>query len=317
MWSNHQSKTSPPGNVVGPTADRVMCPIREHRRFRRQLEAGGTSGCPKKEGDRLLYVGIDWAEKAHRVCIRDDEKIHAELEVPNSAEGAAELLMKVAGIEPDKGKVLFGIEANHGPFVDAILDAGYTVYPLNPKAVERYRDRFRLARAKTDWLDARVIADILRTDRHAYQPLRPDGERTTMLRLLGRDCAELEKTQTMLRNQLRSALLGYFPLAVELFSDLASPTALAFLKAYPTHEEAKEATPEALEALLRAYRCPKAEEKAMKLHRALQRPPFPVRPAVATAKGMLVAALVAQLEAVNAQISQYKKEIDALMKEHP
>ncbi|MBC7338767.1 MAG: IS110 family transposase [Firmicutes bacterium] len=265
----------------------------------------------------MLYVGIDWAEKAHRVCIRDDERIHAEIEVPNSAVGAADLLAKIAAIEPDKRNVLFAIEANHGPFIDAILDAGYTIYPLNPKAVERYRDRFRLARAKTDWIDARVLADILRTDRQAHQPLKPDSEETTMLRLLTRDCAELEKTQTMLRNQLRSALLCYFPLATELFSDLASPTALAFLKAYPTHQEARRATPEALEALLRAQRYPRAAKKARELYQALQQAPFAVRPAMSAAKQMLVATLVAQLEVLNAQISSYRKEIDALMQEHP
>jgi len=265
----------------------------------------------------LLYVGIDCAEKARRVCISDDDKIHAELEIPNSAEGAAHLLMYVAAIEPARRNVFFAIEANHGPFIDAILDAGYTIYPLNPKTVERYRVRFRLARTKTDWIDARVLADILRTDRQAYQPLKPDSEKTTMLRLLGRDCAELEKTQTMLRNQLRSALLCYFPLATGLFRDMASPTALAFLKAYPTHQEARRATPEALEAVLRAHRYPRAAEKARELYQALQKAPLAGRPAMAVAKQLLVATVVAQLEVLNAQIAEYRKQIDTLMKEHP
>lgn len=251
----------------------------------------------------MLYVGIDWAEKAHRVCITDDRTIHAELEIPNSPEGAAELLKKVAGIEPDKRNVLFAIEATHGPFVDAILDAGYTLYPLNPKAVERYRDRFRVARTKTDCIDARILADILRADRQAYQPLKPDSEPTTMIRLLTRDCAELEKTQTMLRNQLRAALLHYYPVAIDLFSDLASPTALAFLKAYPTHADASRASVEQLEAFLRQHRHPRARQKARQLHVVLQSPRFAVRPAVAAAKQILVMALIAQLEALNEQIA--------------
>ncbi|MDI6825110.1 MAG: transposase [Bacillota bacterium] len=172
-------------------------------------------------------------------------------------------------------------------------------------------------RSRSDWIDARVLADILRTDRQTYAPLKPDSEETTMLRLLGRDCAELKKTQTMLRNQLRSALLCYSPLATELFSDWASPTALAFLKAYPTHQEARRAAPEALEALLRAHRYPRATKKARELYQTLQRAPFPVRPAMSAAKQTLVATLVAQLEVLNARISEYRKEIDTLMQEHP
>ncbi|MEW6049186.1 MAG: IS110 family transposase, partial [Bacillota bacterium] len=265
----------------------------------------------------MLYVGIDWAEKAHRVCIRDDDTIHAEFEVPNSPVGVAELLKRVAAIEPDKRNILFAIEATQGPFVEAILDAGYTIYPLNPKAVERFRDRFRLARTKTDCIDARILADILRTDRQAYQPFRPDSEETTLIRMLTRDCAELEKTQTMLRNQLRSALLCYFPVATELFSDLASPIALAFLKAYPTHQEARNSTLEDLEAFLREHHYPGAEKKARQIYEAVQEPGFTVRPAMIVAKQMLAIALIAQLQALNEQISAYRKEIDALLKEHP
>lgn len=94
------------------------------------------------------------------------------------------------------------------------------------------------------------------------------------MRLLTHDCANLEKTQTMLRNQLRSALLNYFPVATELFSDLASPTALAFLKAYPTHQEASRATLEDLETFLREHRCPGAEKKARELYDGLHKQAF-------------------------------------------
>ncbi|MGC8489126.1 MAG: IS110 family transposase [Clostridia bacterium] len=93
---------------------------------------------------------------------------------------------------------------------------------VNPKAVERYRDRVALGGTKTDRLDARCLAGVVRTDRAAYRPLVPESSRTRELRLVTRDLAELEKTQTMLAHQLRAALLASFPAAVAAFRSLRS-----------------------------------------------------------------------------------------------
>jgi len=265
----------------------------------------------------LLYVGIDWAESRHQVCIANDERFIEEFCVPNSQEGLVYVLGKVASLEPQRDKVLFALETQHGPFVGGILDAGYTVYAINPKAVERYRDRFRLAGTKSDNLDARALAGLLRTDREAYRPIKPDSDLARELRFLTRDYANLEKTQTMLTNQLRATLQLYFPVMLELFDDLASPTALGFLKTFPTLEAASKASLRHIAGTLRQYRHPMAEAKAEAIYYALRKPSFNVDPVVARAKSRLALYLVAQLQALHSEMLAYLKEIKALLKKHP
>ena len=173
---------------------------------------------------RVLYVGIDLAEtEPHRAAILDDDKILSERRVEPNARGLASLLAEIAKYESENSRVLVAVERPDGLFVGELLQRGYTVYPINPKAMERYRDRFKLAGTKTDSLDARCLASLLRTDRDAYRPLRPDSDRTRELRMLTRDLADLTKTRTMLVLQLRAALLSAFPAAVEVFSDLSAP----------------------------------------------------------------------------------------------
>lgn len=102
----------------------------------------------------VIHVGINVAEVApHQVCIMDDRRVVDEFRVPNNGAGLASLLRKLAKIEPDKSKVLIAVERPDGPFVGGLLDAGYTVYPVNPKSLERYRERFSLGGIKTDLVD--------------------------------------------------------------------------------------------------------------------------------------------------------------------
>ena len=121
------------------------------------------------------------------------------------------------------------LETSHGPLVGALLDQGFTVYAINPKAVERHRERFRMAGAKSDLRDAWVLATLLRTDRQLYRPLTPDSEVAQELRALTRDRADLVRTRTMLSNQLTACLKAYFPEFLTLFPDPDRPVALALL----------------------------------------------------------------------------------------
>lgn len=265
----------------------------------------------------MLYVGIDWAEGEHQVCIANDEGTIEEFSVPNSQEGLVVVLAKVASLEAEKDRVFFALETQHGPFVGGILDAGYTVYAINPKAVERYRDRFRLAGTKSDKLDAMALAGLLRTDRNAYRPIEPDSDLARELRFLTRDYANLEKTQTMLVNQLRAALQLYFPVMLECFSDLKSPTALGFLRCFPTPERASKASIRAIAGTLRQYRHPMPEAKAEAIYNALQKPSFNIDPVVVRTKSRLVLCLVTQLQDLHEQMLAYLREIKALLKKHP
>ncbi|NLG68736.1 MAG: transposase, partial [Firmicutes bacterium] len=118
----------------------------------------------------MLYAGIDWAHQAHRVCLVDDRGIWAGFTVPNNAEGLAKLKARIAQFEQDPQEVHVVIEATPIAFISQLLEAGFTVYPVNPKTVERARDRFKTAGAKDDRLNARVLADLARTDRAHLRP---------------------------------------------------------------------------------------------------------------------------------------------------
>ena len=135
------------------------------------------------------------------------------------------------------------LETSHGPLVGALLDQGFTVYAINPKAVERHRERFRMSGAKSDLRDAWVLATLLRTDRQLYRPLTPDSEVAQELRTLTRDRADLVRTRTMLSNQLIACLKAYFPEFLTLFPDPDRPVALALLHAFPTRERLQAVSP--------------------------------------------------------------------------
>jgi len=213
--------------------------------------------------------------------------------------------------------LLFTIETPNHPLVEYLLDKGCMVYPINPKAVERYRDRHRLFRKlKSDPLDARVLADILRTDRKNHRPIFPDSELAKELKMLTQDHQHLVRERTRLSNQLTTCLKSYYPIALSMFSDIDRKCALTFLKKYPTLKEARTLSLPELRNFLQSlsYGRPKEIER---MHRLLFTPQIPVRASVARAKSRYMLALVSQLLPLLEEIKAYEKEIERLLKKHP
>jgi transposase len=127
------------------------------------------------------------------------------------------------------------VETNHGLLISSLLEAGFLVYPVNPKTVDRRR---KPSGAKTDAIDAYLLARTGRSDLRGLRPLNPDSPLVQELKGLSRDLETLIQNQTRLVNQLTACLKAYYPVALELFSKLHQPVTLAFLKAYPTLEQA-------------------------------------------------------------------------------
>ena len=266
----------------------------------------------------MLYVGIDLAEtEPHRASLLNDDKVLKELRVEPTAQGLASLLRAIETHEADKSQVLIAAERPDGPFVGELLGRGYTIYPINPKALERYRERFTLAGTKTDIMDARCLASLLRTDRDAYRPLIPDSPRTRELRMLTRDLADFEKTQTMLVHQLRAALYASFPGIIKVFKDLTAPSALGFLKAFPTLQEASTASDDRISAVLKAAGYSSPARKVVQLREALAQPQFTVDAAVVGAKRLLILSLTETLLTLHQQIKTYDKRVSELFEDHP
>ena len=218
----------------------------------------------------MLYVGVDWAEAEHAACLLDAAgAVMRRLTIPQRRAGLARLLAAIAAVEPEPAAVLVAIERPDGLLVEGLLTAGYGVYALNPKAVERYRERTRLSGGKTDPADAELLARILVTDRDRHQPLRPSSVAVEELRVLARQDETASRDETRLRNRLRQDLLAAFPAALDAFPDLAALSALRFLERWPTATEADALSEAELAAFLRAQGHSRAKAAAARVHAAL------------------------------------------------
>ena len=154
------------------------------------------------------YVGIDWGGEEHYICLLDaDGRVHDEWRVAHTAPAIHEALQRVCvrtGATP--AAIAVGLETPHGALVDTLLEYGFRVFALNPKQLDRFRDRFTAGGAKDDRRDARVVGDALRTDRRAFRAVRPQDPQTIHLRELCRIVEELQVQEGRLVNRLREQL---------------------------------------------------------------------------------------------------------------
>jgi transposase len=251
----------------------------------------------------VLLVGIDWADAEHVYCLMDESGTTlASGTIEHTAEGLERFMALVRARVQSPQDVLVALETSQGPLVGALLDQQFTVYAINPKAVDRHRERFRVAGAKSDLRDAWVLATLLRTDRAQYRALLPDSEIAQELRALTRDRAELVRTRTMLSNQLTACLKAYFPEFLGLFADPDRPVALALLQAFPTREALHAASPEQVETLLRRHHCPRRRERAAEIHARMQARGFHIAAPIVRAKARLARTLASHLQALWEQL---------------
>ena len=266
----------------------------------------------------MLNCGVDWASDHHDVCIVDaDGTVRWRKRIGHDPEGIALLRAAIADIEPDPAQVAVAVETSHGLLVSALVEAGYVVYPINPKAAERFRDRRKPSGGKNDRLDAEVLTQAVRTDRASLRPLLPDSPLAVEIATLARDRHALVREQTRLTNQLRSALNEYFPAALIAF-DLGADSTLAFLARYPTPAAAAKLSAFQIASFLKARRANRdLAAKAAAAKEAFRAPALRARPEIARAKARLVRVLCAQLQALRPELSAYERELDRLLKTHP
>ena len=265
----------------------------------------------------MWYAGIDWADQHHDAVVIDEagQRV-ATLRVAHTAEGLADLTTFLRGIgdvaeHPEHLACL--VETSHGLLISALLEAGLPVYPLNPKTVDRHR---KPAGAKTDAIDAYLLARTGRSDLADLRRLAPDSPLITELKVLTRDQDTLIQSQTRLLNQLTACLKAYYPVALDLFGKLHQPTTLAFLQTFPTLEQARAASVDQMAAVLTAAGHPHAAAKAQQIGQQVRRPQLQADPALTRAKARLMLALVAQLQPLIAQIAAYDQEITRLFRMH-
>ena len=259
-----------------------------------------------------LYVGIDWATETHQVCVlAADGEFLAERVVPHSGVGLSDLcgwLSELGGGEP--AQVGVSIELPHGPVVEALLEQGFAVYTINPKQVDRFRDRFTLAGAKDDRRDALVLASALRTDLPCFRRLQVDAPVVIELREWSRMVEELQQERTRLTNRMREQLRRCFPQMLAVSSDPGTPWMLALWKLIPTPEAAQRARPSRVARLLQRHRIRKLD--ATMVLAQLREPPLTVAPGTVAAATAHLAALGPRVQLVNEQLTVGRARLDKL-----
>jgi transposase len=266
-----------------------------------------------------LFVGFDWASDHHdAVGVIASGKVVLKMRFEDSAEGWASFrqgLVELAGT--DLSKVAVSVETCNGPAVERLLQANVVVYPLNPKAAERYRDRKSPMGDKNDPLDAWSFADALRTDGQGWKPLLPDDPITQELRILCRDEVQLIHQRTALVCQLRAALREYYPAALEAFEDWTVPSPWAFVEAFPTPAILVKAGKRRWEKFLHVHKLYRPETYAKRMEIFARADRFAGTPPVTSAKSRLAMAGVAQLRTLQKQLEQYRQAIEQLFERHP
>lgn len=270
----------------------------------------------------VLLVGDDWAEDHHDVELMDPTgRRLARARLPEGVAGIARLHAMIAEELDDEdvedSEVLIGIETDRGPWVAALIAAGYTVFAINPLQVARYRERHSVSGAKSDPADAHTIADMIRTDAHQLRPVAGDSAEAEAIKVVTRAHKQLIMERTRHTQRLRHALREYFPAAIEAFDDLDAADSLELLGKAPDPASAAGLTlPQIRAALKRAGRR-KIEARAARIHAALGAEQLGRAEPVTTAYAATTRAAVAVLTALNEQVVVLQRQVESHFGRHP
>ena len=265
----------------------------------------------------MWYAGIDWADTHHVVvALNEQGQQVATRQVDHTVEGLDQLTTFLLGIvgSPERLEDLACIiETSHGLLIAALLEAGLPIYPVNPKTVDRHR---KPAGAKTDLIDAYLLARTGRSDFADLRRLRPDSALVQELKTLTRDQENLIASQTRLVNQLTACLKTYYPVALTLFSKLQRPATLTFLEAYPTPQAAAQASLEDITQVLQQAKHRRLARVGQRIWEQLHQPSLQADAITTRTKSRLMLALVQQLRLLLDQLAAYDKEIARLFQAH-
>lgn len=257
------------------------------------------------------FAGVDWGSERHQVCILDAQgSIVAERDFPHSGAGLAELgdwLLSITGVVDT---VAVAIEVPHGPVVDSLIDRGFVAHAINPKQLDRLRDRFSVAGAKDDRRDAYVLADGVRTDRRLFRRLHVADPQLIGLRAWSRLAEELREERVRLSNRVHHQLWRYYPQLAKLTDDVAAPWFLELWAKVPTPAKARHLRQSTVEQWLKRHRIRRIDAETVL--RTLREPAIKVADGVAEAASIHMRSLVARLRVVNRELREAEHQLDKL-----
>jgi Transposase/Transposase IS116/IS110/IS902 family len=267
-----------------------------------------------------LCVGDDWAEDHHDIEVMDEAgQVLARRRLPEGVAGIGQLHELVGRFVPAGGdaEVQVGIETDRGPWVAALIAAGYVVFPVNPLQASRYRGRHGVSGAKSDGGDAHMLADVVRTDAHQLRPAAGDSAAAEGIKVLARTHKTLiwERSAVVLR--LRAQLREYFPAAVAAFEDLDAPDALELLAKAPDPARAAKLTRAQVSAVLKRAGRYKIAERTDAILAALRSPQLGQPPVLTAAYAATVRSLTAVIATLNEQVASLQGQVEAHFGRHP
>ena len=271
----------------------------------------------------MLFIGDDWAEDHHDVELMDvsGDRL-AKARLPEGMAGMARLHAMIGqalgdDVEADAVEVRIGIETDRGPWVQALVAAGYTVYPVNPLQAARYRQRLGVSGAKSDAADAHMLADMVRTDSHQLRPIAGDSAESEAVKVVARMHKTLIWERTRAVQRLRHALREYFPAALDAFEDLDATDTLELLGKAPDPSTAARLSISQISAALKRARRRDIPAKATAIQTLLRAEHLGQPAVVTTAYAVTVRALVAVLSTLNEQVKALQGQVEAHFGRHP
>ena len=264
--------------------------------------------------ERRWFVGIDWGSQEHVVTLCDDVgRRIGQRKFAHGGTGLTDMiawLLKESGGKP--GEIHVAIETPHGPIVEVLLERSCNVYSINPKQLDRFRDRFTVAGAKDDSRDAEVLADSLRTDMRAFRKLSSVDPTIVELREWSRIDEELKAEHVRLTNRLKHQLWRYYPQIHELANDVGAGWFLDLLEALPTPEKAAKTREKTVARILKQYRIRRFD--AAHVLSELRKPALTVAPGTVEAATAGIRILIARLRLINSQLVDAEQQLDRLCK---
>ena len=273
-------------------------------------------------GERVrLFVGDDWAEDHHDVELMDVAgRVLAKRRLPEGVAGMARLHEMVglqAGEDPDDAEVVVGIETDRGPWVLALVAAGYTVYGVNPLLASRYRERHGVSSAKSNAGDAHMLADMVRTDSHQLRAVAGDSAEAEGVKVLARTHKTLIWERTRHVQRLRHQLRGVLPRRAGGLRRPGRPRHPRAARQGAGAARAARLTRAQVSAALKRARRRNIADKATAILAALRSPQLGQPPAVTAAYAATVRSLIAVNTVLNEQVKALQGQVEEHFGQHP
>lgn len=271
----------------------------------------------KQNVEIAAFIGLDWADQQHVVCLQEAGTTHREsLKLDQTPEGLQAWIQQLRarfGGRP----VAIALEQARGALIYALMHVDFLhLYPVNPQTLAKLRQAFYPSGAKDDPRDAELLLEVLLNHRNHLRVWIPDDVLTRSLQLLTEGRRKLVDERTALTNQLTAALKMHFPQALDWFGDLHTVRACAFLQRWPSLQQLKRATTSSVRKMYQnqGYR---GDDKLQQLIQDIrQAQPLTDDEAVVLASTMMVQALVKQIPSLTESITEYDRQIASLFKQH-